>query len=167
MWWLCFIWAPPHQNNSETGNPSSCYNCCIQLLLVNSFHFPCLVLYFDFQYVWHLPLPQHCVLHHLIKNIIYQLYFKLEEHLHTYIHAIWQRNIAHLATQSQTLSQYKGVEVQIHNPERNAVSQTYHRITLPLTQPQYQKKNQLISSHSADQNQAMLCNINFLPKCIS
>ena len=87
----------------------------------------------------------------------------------TYIlrnYAIWERNIAHPATQSQTTPQYKGVEAQIHNTERNAASQTDHGINLPLAQPPISEK-QLISSHTADQNQAMLYNIHFLPENIS
>ena len=76
------------------------------------------------------------------------------------------RNVAHPATQFQATSQYKGFEAQIHNTERNAASQTDHGITLPLAQPPISGK-QLISSHSADQNQAMLYNIHFPPENIS
>ncbi|EDR06924.1 uncharacterized protein LACBIDRAFT_328290 [Laccaria bicolor S238N-H82] len=47
----------------------------------------------------------------------------------------YKTNVAHLATQSQTRSQCKGVEAQIHNPERNTASQIYHAITLPVAQP--------------------------------
>jgi len=44
--------------------------------------------------------------------------------------------------------------------KENTASQTYHAITLPVAQPPTSGK-QLISSHSADQNQAMLYNIHF------
>ena len=138
----------------------------ICLNLVNSSHDPlaCHVLgIFD---VFDLPLPQHCVLHHLIKNIFINYTSSLRN---TYIltyYAIWQRTVAHPATQFQATSQNKGFEAQIHNTERNAASQTDHGITLPLNQPPISGK-QLISSHSADQNQAMLYNIYFPPENIS
>ena len=54
----------------------------------------------------------------------------------------------------------QGFEAQIHNPERNTASQIYHPITLPVAQPLTSGK-QLISSYSADQNQAMHYNIHF------
>ena len=72
----------------------------------------------------------------------------------------------HLATQSQTRSQCEGVEAQIHNSERNTASETYDAITLPVAQPPTSGK-QLISSHSADQNQEMLYDIHFPPENIS
>ena len=59
------------------------------------------------------------------------------------------RQMLHLATQSQTRSQCKGVEAQIHNPERN-----YHAITLPVAQPPTSGK-QLINSHSDNQNKVI------------
>ena len=66
-------------------------------------------------------------------------------------YAIWQTNVPHYATQSQTRSQSNKVEIQIHNPERNRASQTHYTITLPMAKPLTLKK-QLISSHSADKN---------------
>jgi hypothetical protein len=73
---------------------------------------------------------------------------------------VWQTSIAHLATQSQTSSQCKGIEAQIHNPERNTASQIYHAMTLPVTQPPTSGK-QLISPYSANQNPELLYNIHF------
>ena len=123
-------------------------------------------MYLEFSMFLIFPPPQHCVLHHLIKNIFINYTSSLRN---TYIltyYAIWQRTVAHPATQFQATSQNKGFEAQIHNTERNAASQTDHGITLPLNQPPISGK-QLISSHSADQNQAMLYNIYFPPENIS
>ena len=70
----------------------------ICLNLVNSSHDPlaCHVLgIFD---VFDFTLPQHCVLHHLIKNIFINYTSSLRN---TYIltyYAIWQRTVAHPAT---------------------------------------------------------------------
>ena len=64
------------------------------------------------------------------------------------------RQMLHLATQSQTRSQCKGVEAQIHNPEKNTASHKYHAITLPVAQPPTSGK-QLINSHSDNQNQVI------------
>ena len=76
----------------------------------------------------------------------------------TYV--VWQTSIAHLATQSKTSSQCKGIEAQIDNLERNTTSQIYHAMTLPVTQPPTSGK-QLIGPHSANQNPELLYNIHF------
>ena len=64
----------------------------------------------------------------------------------TYLHTMqFGKEMLHILQHNLRLSisQYKGAEAQIHNPERNAVSQTYHRMTLPLAQPQSQETNWL------------------------
>ena len=84
------------------------------------------------------------------------------EHLTAY-YTVWQTSIAHLSTQSQTSSQRKGIEAQIHNPERNTASQIYHAMTLPVTQKPTSGK-QPISHRSTDQNTELLFDIQFPPE---
>ena len=74
--------------------------------------------------------------------------------------------MAHLATKSQTRSQCKGAEAPIHNSERNTALQIHCAINLSVAHLPTSGK-QLISSFSADQNQAMLYNIHLLPDNIS
>ena len=73
--------------------------------------------------------------------------------------------LASSAPQSQTRSQCKRVEAQIHNPEINTASETYCAITLPVAQLPTSGK-QPSSSYYADKNQVMPYNIHFPPEKI-